>query len=254
MPVIPEPDGYATARRGAIAARLRAVVTTRSFDRDTLITLDEALTALGTDGVLGQWRMEVPVASIVGTIARTGEFDREFRPLTPRVRQRWQAVLRADTTRALPPVELTRLGDMHFVRDGHHRIAVARALGRPTVEANVVRLCTIAFGMLCLRLAHLPSKAAERLFLERVPLPFGVRPQLWLDQPADWSRLADSAEAWGFRRGMDGRTERAREQFAEAWWAEEVLPSIAQRPDLARDRDVESYVAVLTHRQGNRPI
>lgn len=241
---------YGAARRRGFLAQVRNAIVARSPDRDALISLDDALNALGPSGVLGAWRAEVPVEAIVGSVARTDEFDREFRPLTSRVRERWRAVMCASASGVgLPPVELTRLGDMYFVRDGHHRIAVARALGRPTVDANVVRLCTIAFGMACLRLMHLPSKAAERLFLERVPLPDEVRFDLWLDQPRDWLRLADSAEAWGFRHGMNGRTERARRQFAEAWWTTEVLPSIAENPAFERRREVQTYLELLTHRQ-----
>jgi hypothetical protein len=246
-----EPTGYA-ARRAAILARVSAAITARSPDRDALITLDEALTALGPDGVMSAERADVPVTAIVGTVAGGDAFDREFRPLTPRVRDRWRSVVHASETGVpLPPVELTRLGDMYFVRDGHHRVAVARALGRRSIEANVVRLCTIAFAMMCLRAIHLPSKAAERLFLERVPLPADVRRDLWLDRPADWLLLADSAEAWGFRNGWSGQTALDRQRFAEAWWANEVQPAIAASNDLRRERDVETYLAVLNHRRAS---
>ena len=37
----------------------------------------------------------------------------------------------------LPPVDLIQVGDRYFVRDGHHRISVARTLGQHFVEAEV---------------------------------------------------------------------------------------------------------------------
>ncbi len=40
----------------------------------------------------------------------------------------------------LPPVELIQIGHEHFVRDGHHRISVARALGEYDIEAEVIAL------------------------------------------------------------------------------------------------------------------
>jgi len=244
------PTGYAAARRAAILARVSGAITARAPDRDALVSLDEALRALGPNGVLGEGRADVPLTAIVGTVAGGESFDRDFRPLTPRVRERWRKVVRASETGVpLPPVELTRLGDMYFVRDGHHRVAVARALGRRSIEANVVRLCTVAFAMLCLRVMHLPSKAAERLFLERVPLPDDVRRDLWLDRPRDWLLLADAAEAWGFRNGLAGQSALARQRFAEAWWATEVLPAVADRADLRRQRDIETYLEVLNHRR-----
>jgi uncharacterized ParB-like nuclease family protein len=40
--------------------------------------------------------------------------------------------------RELPPVELVQLGDLYFVRDGHHRISVAQAMGQESIEAEVI--------------------------------------------------------------------------------------------------------------------
>jgi hypothetical protein len=39
--------------------------------------------------------------------------------------------------RPLPPVELIQVGDSYFVRDGHHRISVARAFGQTAIDAQV---------------------------------------------------------------------------------------------------------------------
>ncbi|GLY65539.1 hypothetical protein [Amycolatopsis taiwanensis] len=241
---------YAAARRRAILAQVRAAIASRQHDPAALMTLDDVVAALGFTSVSGSRRTEVPAEAIIGTMARRDEFDREFRPRTTRVRDRWLRVAGAvEAGEVLPPVELTRVGDMYFVRDGHHRVAVAKALGHPVVDAHVRRLCTVAFGMLCLQLKHLPSKAAERLFLERVPLPDDVRTKLWLDDPADWMRLADSAEAWGFRSGMTAATERERRVFAEAWWTGEVLPSLAAHPDVQCQYEVQRYVTLLHRRQ-----
>src|SRR5262245_27065881 len=164
---------------------------------DGLILLAAALAALGPNGIMEHRHAEVPLAQILGTSARETDFDAEFRLRNRRLRDRWARVAVAMADDAVPPVELIQLGLLYFVVDGHHRVSVARALGRPTIAANVRRICTIAFGMACLRVIHLPSKAAERRFLERVPLPDAVRDDLWLDRPVDWAHLADAAEAWG---------------------------------------------------------
>jgi hypothetical protein len=128
---------------------------------------------------------------------------------------------------------------------------VARALGRRTITARVQRICTIAYAMACLTLAHLPSKAAERLFLERVPLPDDVRTDLWLADPAEWMRLADAAEAWAFRTTVAGRQLRDRSEFASAWWSEEVVPVIDRLRaggEALNLRDVQAYVTALATR------
>lgn len=126
-----------------------------------------------------------------------------------------------------PPIELVRLGDLLFVRDGHHRVSVARSLGWDSLPARVRRICTVAYALCCLRLTDLPAKAAERRFLEKVPLPAEVSRDLWLANPADWARLADAALAWGYAHpGVDGGWFTAH-ALASAWWHQEVRPVVA---------------------------
>ena len=69
---------------------------------------------------------------------RAGDFDRDFNLLQRHTQQRWLGIAEARRQGTkLPPVALVRVGDLHFVRDGHHRISVARALGQSAIEAKV---------------------------------------------------------------------------------------------------------------------
>jgi hypothetical protein len=86
--------------------------------------------AAGTRSVL--------IRQIRGSESRLGDFDRDFRPLHDINRARWLSVARACLRgKTLPPVALVQVGDVYFVRDGHHRISVARALGQTAVEATL---------------------------------------------------------------------------------------------------------------------
>lgn len=81
----------------------------------------------------------VAIAEIVGSEGRSGDFDSAFAPISDRTRDRWMSVAQARFRgRALPAVLLIRAEDGYYVRDGHHRISVARALGEEFVEALVV--------------------------------------------------------------------------------------------------------------------
>jgi hypothetical protein len=69
---------------------------------------------------------------------RSNDFDRDFHPLQDHCKDRWLRVARArDEDKVLPPVVLVQVGDVYFVRDGHHRISVARARGQLDIEAEV---------------------------------------------------------------------------------------------------------------------
>jgi hypothetical protein len=80
----------------------------------------------------------VALRLIRGSEGRCRDFDAAFRPLQAHCATRWLAVATARKMGiALPPVNLIQVGDIYFVRDGHHRISVARALGQADIEAEV---------------------------------------------------------------------------------------------------------------------
>ena len=80
----------------------------------------------------------VPLENICGSEGRPSDFDNNFRPTDERTMQRWINVAQARLEgKVLPPVELIQVGDDYFVRDGHHRISVAHALGEAYIDAEV---------------------------------------------------------------------------------------------------------------------
>lgn len=71
-----------------------------------------------------------------------------------------------------------------------------------------------------------PTKAAERRFLEELPLPEEVTRGLWLENPADGARLADAALAWGYTHAATDGSACCAHALASAWWEEEVRPVV----------------------------
>jgi len=81
----------------------------------------------------------VAIEQIKGSEGRVEDFDRAFNPLHERNRSRWLKIASLRLSgEALPPVDLVHMGDAYFVRDGHHRISVARALGEKFIDAEVI--------------------------------------------------------------------------------------------------------------------
>ncbi|NOX35092.1 MAG: hypothetical protein GXP56_15420 [Deltaproteobacteria bacterium] len=80
----------------------------------------------------------VPLDSIVGSQGRYRNFTRHFLPLEENLRTRWKQIETAVTSgKDLPPVELYKVCNAYFVKDGHHRISVAKAKNRYGIEAKV---------------------------------------------------------------------------------------------------------------------
>src|SRR6202165_3195747 len=91
---------------------------------------------------------EIPVDRIVGSAApeaKRGDFDPGFLPTNRRMRERWtriyQAMVEGDE---LPPIDVYRVDGNYYVIDGHHRVSVARNLGRPVINARVIDVKTRA--------------------------------------------------------------------------------------------------------------
>jgi hypothetical protein len=83
--------------------------------------------------------LTVAIGEIIGSEGRVRDFDATFAPLSDRTRDRWMSVALARLRGCnLPAVKLVRAEDGYYVRDGHHRISVARALGEEFVEADVI--------------------------------------------------------------------------------------------------------------------
>ena len=83
--------------------------------------------------------VSVPIKQIKGTFGRSTDFDVNFNPLHERSRSRWISILTAiQLGISLPPVELVQVGQIYYVRDGHHRISVAKALQQEAIEARIV--------------------------------------------------------------------------------------------------------------------
>lgn len=83
----------------------------------------------------------IDLSKIVGTENRSDEFDIEFHPIQDHLEDRWVRVWSAVAQGVpLPPVELLEKDGWYYVRDGHHRISVARAMGFEVIEAVVTEI------------------------------------------------------------------------------------------------------------------
>lgn len=221
-------DDFLRARRRRMFARLSAILRLEPGDVDVMLPFDEVVAALGRVGERDRGVHSISLESIVGTVDRGKEFDREFRPTSSRQRMRFERIAEAQRRGvSMPPIDVYRVGDLHFVRDGHHRVAVARAQGRDTIDAHVVEVITRVPADRSMDLEDLPLKSHERVFHERVPLPLRAREQISLTDPTHYGVLAEGVEAWGFRLIQHEQRLLGREQVGLRWFEEEYEPVIA---------------------------
>lgn len=227
FPVADAENDFLRMRRRQVMSRLAQWLRRSPDDVNIMLPFDEVVTALGRTGERRLGLQVIQLDSIVGTVDRSREFDRRFRPTSGQVRERWQRLALAQRRgESIPPIEVYRVGDMHFVVDGHHRVSVAHALGLKTIDAYVTEVTTRLSAQGVRYRGDLLMKDYRRIFLDRVPLAGEARRSISLDNPWEYAELAEAIEAWGFRLMQDEGRFLDRGEVAHRWHDEEFVPVV----------------------------
>ena len=169
-----------------------------------------------------------------------------------RDRQRWEQLDLAERDGAvIPPIEVYRVGDMHFVIDGHHRVSIAIATGATTIEAYVTEVLTQISPTGIRGRRDLLVRSYERIFHARVPLPAADMAKITVTDPWSYAELGEAVEAWGFRYMQDKGKFLDRAAVARRWYAEEYVPVVRmmRAADLIGSRtEAEAYMRVAAER------
>ena len=252
MPGLDAQHDFLRARRQATLARLAARLRGLPDDVGMILPYEEVVAALGFVSERTVGSAVVALDAIIGTVDRGREFDRSFRPTSARVRSRWEHIAAAMRRgEPMPPVDLVRVGEIYFVRDGHHRVSVARTLGLTDIDAYVTEVVTRVGAERAITLADLPIKSHERVFFERVPLPDRAREEIVLSDPWDYGKLAEAVEAWGFRTTQDRGEPINRREAAFLWLENEYRPVVEMLHEadlIGTQTETDAYMRVSAER------
>lgn len=218
-------NDFTRARRARLLADIARRLRREPDDVGLILPFEEVVEALGRTGQVDRGLQVVRLDAVVGTVDRAADFDRGFRPTSARLRSRWERIAAAQRRgESLPPVSLFQVGELYFVRDGHHRVSVAKSQGRDDIDAYVTEVSTRLRLGRDLRVSELPLKDHERLFRERVPLDAEQRKRIALSDPWDFGTLAEHVEAWGFRMMQERGHFAPRHEVSQRWFEHEYVP------------------------------
>jgi hypothetical protein len=127
---------FEKARQKAFVNDIRSTFSGRTND---LVPFQEIRSRLKPEGESYRGMQTVAVDKIVGSMDRFRDFDRTFLPRKKATQGRWTRIDRAfyEDIR-LPPIQLYKVGDIYFVKDGNHRVSVARERGVEFIDAEVI--------------------------------------------------------------------------------------------------------------------
>lgn len=126
-----------------IKAFLETILGLISGHKMNLLSFNEVAEKLRLKQSIYRGLQDIPVENIVGSTGRYEDFTRRFLPRTfdKRDKERWRRIYTlAVTGKGFPPIDVYQVDQVYFVKDGNHRVSVAKDLGWETIQATVTEL------------------------------------------------------------------------------------------------------------------
>lgn len=215
---------FERARRQAEIDRLGAWLRGRD---DRLLPFDTIRRNLRQQSPLYRGIHQVPLEEIVGSVGRYDEMTRRFLPLNDSLKNRWVKMVELAQTEGWPPVELYKVGNAYFVRDGNHRVSAARQLKFPSIEAHIWEYPDDIQISASDSLDEVLNRFRERAFLEKTYLNQRY-PEYNIHFTAGGRYPELLAQIEDLRQKLELIDERdvSFEEAADAWFELVYLPSV----------------------------
>lgn len=221
-----------------------------------LLSFDQVKRSLNSFGESYRGIQTIPLAHIVGSATlRFHDFDRAFLPTSERTKSRWRSVDAAWYEEIdLPPVQLYKIGDAYFVRDGHHRISVARERGQEFIEAEVIEVKTRVPVTPALIAADLEIVGEYAAFIEKTRID-KLRPEqtIRFSEPGGYARLLEHIAAHRYFLGEAQGRRIAWDEAVVSWYDNVYLPVITAirahniLNDFPRRTEADLYLWITDH-------
>ncbi|MGH9118554.1 MAG: ParB/RepB/Spo0J family partition protein [Acidimicrobiales bacterium] len=196
-------------------------------DTQELLPLDEVTRRLRLFEQSYRGVRPIPVSSIVGTVDRSGDFDREFLPRRSAMEQRWNRVEHVVDEGEVPPIVVYELEGRYFLVDGHHRVAIARQRGIEYLDAEVTSIRTRYPLPAGADIAQVIHSQAEHVFLEESGLA-QARPgaRITTRSPAGYVELLEQVKVHGYDLTRQLGRVLAPEEVAAHWYDKVYRPTL----------------------------
>ncbi len=234
---------------------LTEIATLLSRRSNELLSFDDVKTKLHAHEQFYRGVQTVPIAKIVGSLNRYQDFDHQFLPTQSHTRARW---IQIDAARLreeeLPPVELYKMGDAYFVRDGNHRVSVARERGQEFIDAEIVEYPIRVPLDETVEPRELLLKAEYADFLERTGLD-RVRPEQRIEFSilGGYKHLLEHISVHRYYLGLEHKSEVAWAEAVVSWYDHVYMPLVQivrQRRVLDQfpaRREADLYLWIIEH-------
>lgn len=219
------PSTFEKARRKEAYRRFSRLV--KRQGESTLVPLDELQQRLRMFEQSYVGIRPIPVDAIVGSADRASDFDNKFLPKTSRTRERWKHLERRFPAGDFPPIVVYQVDESYFVVDGHHRVAIAKAKGVTTMDAEITRLRARLPIPVDLDMGQLIRLEQQRLFLAESGLE-RARPEavIVFSRPPGYIELLELVKLHGYNLIHERQELLPIEEIAGDWYDRLYLPTV----------------------------
>jgi nucleotide-binding universal stress UspA family protein len=234
-------DDFHRARNQAALKEILARITGESTQ---LLSFDEVRKKLKFTGSYEKGLRDIPLDAIVGSVGRYHDFTRDFLPKRDVDETRWARVKMAATGLVgLDPIEVYQIGQVYFVRDGNHRVSVARQLGATHIQAYVTEMQTRVALTPDIKPDDLILKEEYADFLEKTRLD-ELRPDsdLSVTVPGQYPILLEHIDMHRYFMGLDFQRDISHDESVTHWYDHVYLPVV----QIIRDRGILRFFSGRT--------
>jgi hypothetical protein len=195
---------------------------------ETLLSFNQVQNLLRSQQRIYRGTQLIPLSHIVGSVGRYRDFNRAFLPLGGADAERWKQLdIALNELRNIPPIEVYKIGDVYFVRDGNHRVSVAKANGLTHIEAEVTEIEPRVPLTPDIDVDDLIIKAEYADFLEQTHLD-ETRPSqaIELTEPGRYRILLEHIEIHRYYLGVQLQRDVSLEEAAASWYDTIYMPVI----------------------------
>ena len=210
-------------------ANLKSLLSKLTGKRDELLSFEEIKQKLNLANPRKQYLANIPLDSIIGSVGRYFDFNRQFYPLSDGDESRWAGVKQMVEGMGLPPIEVYKVGEVYFVLDGHHRVSVARQVEVTHIEAYVNEFRS--------KIALSPEDSIEDVILKAEHEELNkmtMLDQIWPDLdccvtiPGRFKEIYEHISVHKYYLGIEHGYEITMEDAAKSWVENVYLPVIQE--------------------------
>lgn len=199
----------------------------------------------------------IEVDKIIGSVDRYDDFDAQFLPKEPYTVERWTRLRTAQLEGVeLPPIQVYKVGETYFVKDGNHRVALAKAENQTYIDAEVIELEVPVALQPGDTLKDVILKGEYAEFLNRTKLD-QLRPgheEIRFSVPGRYDKLLEHIRTRQYFKGLEEKRSVSWEEAVADWYDTLYLPTVREireqgiLQNFPGRTEADLYLWVMDHR------